>query len=221
MAVVGLLAVYAIASDSARISDVMRDASSKSGSSPFLAMGSDLGMYCWVASLAIGIVSLILAAKHRGAAKNHARYLVALLLLTLMLFLDDRLMLHEYYCERILGIDEMYVLGIWMLAGGLFFFLGAKWHHLGGWPFLLTSLSLFALSVSVDRVDASFLVPSIGEEVFGLFYLIEDGFKLAGIMFWLVFVARVGMQVVRQAEASSSNVGGPALVRAADDPASD
>lgn len=219
LAVVGSLGLYSMTSNDVGMDAVMRDATAVSGASPFTAFGSDLGMYGWVCALAIGVMSLMLAARHGGAGKAVTRYLLGLLGLTLMLFLDDRMMLHEH-AERVSSAYELVVMGALAFFGLAFFVAGARWHHLGGWPLLLTSIGLFALSIVVDQVSSpEILTEQMGSSGYSIHYLLEDGFKLAGIFFWLVFSARVAMQAVTRAERNSRKREQAVSAGSVDDPA--
>ena len=198
--VVGFFAVYSTLSESDGIDHVMRDAQSRHGASPFTALGSDLGMYCWVSAIALGTYSLIIAAKRGGGPRAHVNYLYSLIGLTLLLLIDDRLMFHEYYFPQVWGLSENTALFAIMGAAGLFFVLAFRWHHLGGWPFLLTSMVLFASSLAVDQTTPAQLENHIGQIAEFVHYLAEDGLKLSGIIFWLIFVARVSTRLIHEAD---------------------
>lgn len=202
--VVGFFAIYAILSESDGIDDVMRDAPSGHGGSPFTALGSDLGMYFWVSAIAVGVFSLIIAAKKGGGPRTHVNYVCALVGLTLLLLIDDRLMLHEYYFPYQWGLSENTALLAIVGAAGLFFALAFRWHHLGGWPFLLTSIVLFAGSLAIDQCTTAQIERYLGEIAVYVQYLAEDGLKLSGIIFWLLFVARVCTRLIHEAGAEQA-----------------
>lgn len=200
LAVVVFLGAFSKVSKHVGIDDMMRDAQAISGNSPWFAMGSDLGMYGWVSTISMAVLAILLALQKGAAVKSHVLYLSSIICLTSVLLIDDRLMLHESYFPVNLGIDErLVILGIGCLAT-LFFVVGAPLHHLGGWPLLLTSATFFALSILIDLIEPEHFVSRFGEVAIQLHFLIEDGLKLTGIMFWLVFSARAGMRVVMLAE---------------------
>jgi hypothetical protein len=112
-------------------------------------------------------------------------------MLTLYLGLDDVFLLHEEVFPRF-GVPEEVVLScypVFMLFYLFWFYpviLKTEYVLLG------TALLFFGISVTVDLFDLSDI---------DLFFLFEDGVKLIGIVSWLAYFFRVGVDVIHRNDA--------------------
>jgi len=100
-------------------------------------------------------------------------------ILTAALLVDDLFLFHEEVFPRRLGIPEVAVLGAYGIAT-LYFLVRFRREILASeYPLLAASFGFFAVSIAVDSVDIE-----------RLRYWIEDGFKIFGLVSWMVFFVR-------------------------------
>lgn len=155
-----------------------RDPTAILGGHPFTGVISSIGILFWCSTLAICFFSAAIHRKNGGAIAS--RFLIFSGLLTLLLLLDDLFMFHEVIFPRYFHISEKAVyLGYFVLTSMYFLkFKGviAKTEY----TLLLISYVFFALSMGSD-----IFLPQKGLE-----FIVEDGFKLFGIVTWFIFFIR-------------------------------
>src|SRR5690606_12405274 len=99
--------------------------------------------------------------------------------ISVLLLLDDALMLHEMVFPQLLGIKEYVTYAVYLLMFAGFFVL--FWQQIMKRDYLLLIAAFvgFAASIGFDAVfEMAEWVPYT-----------EDAFKLVGILFWLVYFA--------------------------------
>ncbi|THH41420.1 hypothetical protein [Neolewinella litorea] len=140
---------------------------------------SQLGIMLW--SLGLGSLLLMLLSYPSPSHRVRA-YILYSLVVTLTLAIDDAFRMHETFFDEVLGLGESVAFLIYfcLLLGYFVLFL----HQILASPFplLLIALGLFACSMLVDQTPG--LANYVGlDETF----LLEDGAKLAGIVFWTLY----------------------------------
>lgn len=163
----------------------LRDMATLTGAPPYLGALSSIGILLWGASATI---CLFVAAclPRRDAARAFWTYAG---ILSIALAADDLFLFHEILFPFHLGIPEpmVYVLYGLLAAGFLVLFRRAILET----EYVLLGLALgwFAASLAVDRWGH--LVLERG------FWLVEDGFKMLGIVSWLLYFARTASRNMR------------------------
>jgi hypothetical protein len=165
----------------------MRDPTSVARISPFTGVTSNIGVLLWCATSAI---CLFTAAVLRRRTSGMAPFLLSSGLFTLVLLLDDLFLFHEVVFPVYLAVPEvvLYVLyGVFMLALLVRFFrlIGQTEFEL-----LLLALAYFGLSLLLDIVLALLHRRLPGH------LLLEDGFKLLGIVFWAAYFVRASFHSI-------------------------
>lgn len=107
---------------------------------------------------------------------------------SLILFVDDAMMLHEVFLPTKLGVSEEVIMVGYGLVAVLYLVLSAR--SVSSTPYLAWLLAgcLLGGSFMVDFVAMS------GD----LEYLIEDGLKFAGIVFWAAYAALTTIQILEE-----------------------
>jgi hypothetical protein len=154
------------------------------GSHPLLGVVSNIGILIWAATAAIALFTATLLGMKRQEPE-HKVFLLAAGLLTSWLVLDDFFMIHEWLFPHVLGVPQTLVLAAYAGLAGCFLLRFAA--LILRTDFLLLALALAFLSVSVC-VDA---LPNTWFAAWNWLYLIEDGFKLLGIVGWFGYCSHV------------------------------
>ena len=149
---------------------------------PFLGIMSNLGVLLWTFSAAICLFVAVLLMKN-GSRKIGA-YLLYSGILTFVLLVDDFCLLHEHIFPQYLNVSEKVFYGAYILAMLFFFILFAKIILQTDYIILLIACAFLALSIVADLVLRQT----------GIAVLIEDGFKLFGIVTWLIYFSRTCYQ---------------------------
>jgi len=157
----------------------------------YAGLFSQVGIAFWVITATLCLAGAWLVAR-TGNQNRNAGFLAASGLITMMLGLDDALLLHENVFPK-LGMTELMVFGCY---GGLTLcFLWRFRHTIWAFHPVLLALAFggFAASVAIDQVPISGVDP----------FLMEDGAKLIGIVAWMCYftvatrsavLAAVGLQ---------------------------
>lgn len=149
---------------------------------PFLGIMSNLGVLLWTFAAAICLFVAVLLMKN-GSRKIGA-YLLYSGMLTFVLLVDDFCLLHEHIFPQYLNVSEKVFYGAYILAMLFFFILFAKIILQTDYIILLIACAFLALSIVADLVLRQT----------GIAVLIEDGFKLFGIVTWLIYFSRTCYQ---------------------------
>jgi hypothetical protein len=164
------------------------DPAETTGAHPLTGLVSTFSDMAWFGA---GAVCLVAAATLRGRG---AAFLVSAGALTLMLALDDFYLPHENVFPHMLGISERSVKLFYLAATGtrLLAFRG----HIGSmrWAALALAGACFAASMVADNpaigAHPTFLPPGI------MFYVVEDGLKVLGILLWAAFHTEAALSLV-------------------------
>ena len=174
------------------IGDITRDPATIALHPPYYGALSNLSILLWSASAAICFLSAVLL--NILQPKSDSGLFFGLFAgLSTVLCLDDTYLLHEAILPNRLpgiSISESVVVLTYALTllGGILYFrkLILKTQV---WLFSI-SLGLFIIAVSIDQLLPKTL---IAEDTF---FLIEDGFKLLAIFFWLAYFVRSSIDLI-------------------------
>ncbi len=163
---------------------LFRDQSASLEAHRFIGLFSQIGILIW----SLGAGSLLLACLVAARAKAFLKYS---LVLTILLLLDDAFLIHELAGERVGGLGEtaVYVLyGLLVLLYLIRFYRVILQSH---FLLLVLALGAFGGSVTVDSI------PELGTLVDrDLLFLIEDGCKMMGIVFWTTYQIENSLRAV-------------------------
>lgn len=170
-------------------SDLMRDPNAVSHKPFYVGLFSQLGMFIWAASTAICffVAGYLHKTQHD---KNLTKFFIASGFITLMLALDDGFMLHEAFFPEFLGISEKIVYLFYMLIIASYLLYFFSFIIKSDFILLVAAFAFFALSIVIDTVNA--LPINI--------YLIEDGFKMIGIISWLAFFTKTAFTTLTSSQ---------------------
>ncbi|MBB4077426.1 hypothetical protein GGR28_000027 [Lewinella aquimaris] len=178
------------------ISELFRDPLALIDAPVYFGLLSQLGFFFW--SIPIGALLLILALGNRLQVFSKG-FILYSFLLTIGLALDDVFMLHETVLPDNLGIPEGIVFSVYIfsMAGYLIFNQTAILN--APFPILFVALGLFGVSMLTDLAPGP-------ERLIGIdmVYLLEDGAKLGGIIFWTCFQLVVCRNILSNSLATKS-----------------
>lgn len=191
-----LLSLVGYFSDEITLSYLTRDIAAIAGLPFYTGLASQVGALFWAAGLAICVFSFLLLGKQPQDFRPARRFLFQAAILTAALLFDDVFQFHEDIGENYLGISEKIIMLGYGVLGLIFLFSNINEILSSEYLILGMALLLFGMSIFMDAVDLDDIAV-IGRffddqmQIFG-----EDGFKLAGIVTWLVFFARYGYQKI-------------------------
>lgn len=181
------------------LGDFTRDPASINEMHPFIGVVSNAGILLWTACACVCLVFRTLLRRHPGR-EEMASFLLYMGLATLLLMLDDLLLLHELIFPEWIGIPEKAVMAAYgmMMAFGIIRYRSCilKTEYL----LLLIALGCFAASVAIDILHHPIQLAIGG----GTCLLLEDGFKLLGIAGWFGYFLRTGLDALRIPEPPNS-----------------
>lgn len=148
------------------------------GGRPFTGVISNIGILFWCATSAVCFFSSTIRGKNRNAIAS--RFLMFSGLLTLLLLLDDLFVLHETIFPIYFHIPEKAVYLGYLIITSMYFLKYRGLIVKTEYSLLFIACGFFGLSMIADIV-----LPQEGLE-----YLVEDGFKLFGIVTWFMFFMR-------------------------------
>lgn len=149
----------------------------------WLGFLSNLGIMLWSAAAAMCALGTVLV--HRsGWGGRSTLFLLASTALCLALAVDDAFLLHEEVLPAHLGIPEKAVYAAYAVAA--LAYVGLFWRTLlrTDYVVLLVSLACYATSIAIDLFTYNMFV--------------EDGFKFAGIVFWVLYFAGTVARLVEE-----------------------
>lgn len=149
---------------------------------PFLGVMSNLGILLWAFTAAICLFVAVLLIKK--GSKKIGLYLLYSATLTFVLLVDDFCLLHEHIFPQYLNVPEKVFYLTYILAMLFFFIIFARIILQTDYIILLIACGFLALSIISDLVLRQT----------GIAVLVEDGFKLFGIVTWLIYFTRTCYQ---------------------------
>ncbi len=164
------------------VGDLTRDPATVAGTHPFVGWLSNVGVlgWCATASICLFTASVLRRRDHRP---DTARFLLAAGLFTLLMLIDDQFLLHDEVFPKYLGVSET----LWYLFYAVAFAgLIVVFHEQiqrSNYGLLCVSVACLGLSVAFDVVSGFTWVTGL--------FLLEDGFKLLGIVGWALYFGSV------------------------------
>lgn len=188
-----------------------RDAASVADERFYIGLLSNIGVMCWAIGAGFCFFGYLLLRTHYKNGR-HAAFLLYAGLLTLLLLTDDLFLIHEEFMPHVLHISGK----VWFMiyVGAIAGFLLLFYREILQTRFILLLLAFlfFAASVLFDvrpfglgaalQSSAIFHVPN--GSVTGdadhddLAFLLEDGFKFAGIIFWTLYFGITALWMAKQ-----------------------
>jgi len=163
------------------------------GGRPFTGVISNVGVLFWCATSAICFFSFAIYGKTRNALT--ARFLLFSGLLTLLLLLDDLFVLHETIFPVYFHIPQTAVYLGYLILISMYFYKFKEIIAETEYTLLFIACSFFGVSVISD-----IFLPQKGLE-----YLVEDGFKLFGIVTWFIYFIRTCFIQIQEAVPGQSD----------------
>lgn len=164
-----------------------RDIFAITGYPVYFGILSNLGIIGWAASATLWLLAAWFILRHQPG--HHLFQLaVASGIFSLVLLVDDALMLHEAFLPEKLGVSEEAVMIGYGLVALIYLFVSIR--AVRDTPYLAWLLAGGLLGGSF-MVDFAALTGDIE-------YLVEDGLKFAGIVFWAAYAALTAMQILEE-----------------------
>lgn len=151
---------------------------------------SNLGNVLWTSAATVCLLSAL--ALPSLIDNGWRRYLLVSGVFTVVLLVDDLLLVHDEILPRYAGISgELY--GVSYVVGMLAFLVGFRRRIAQtNWPLLAAALACFGVSTVVDLGSSP-----LGEIMAPSFViLVEDGTKILGIGTWLAYFVSVSRQAL-------------------------
>lgn len=167
------------------IERVTRDPAVLAHFNPFTGALSNIGILFWCSTAAICFFSSTIHSKKENV--KVATFLFYSGLLSSVLLLDDLFMFHERIFPKYLHIPENLVYSGYLALVSIYLIKFKSMILETEYIILLIAFGFFALSILCDV-----FLPSEG------MYLIEDGFKLFGIITWFIFFTKTCLTKTRK-----------------------
>lgn len=157
---------------------------------PYVGLVSQWGNMLWAILLGICFYNFYIL----KAIENHVilkKFYFWSFVIVLMLTLDDIYLFHEEVAYLIFKIPQKYVYGFYIVVVFLYLLRFYKYILKTKYLFFVVALISFALSVMFDY----------GRDIFHLstnFIVLEDGFKLLGILSWIIYFTETGIYEVKK-----------------------
>ena len=174
-----------------RLSELSQDAVTVAELPPFVGAMSMLSVFLWATGAAITLFAAALVPRGWRGARG---FLLHVGLLTMLLAVDDALLLHEAVIPGVLNMPEELTLSLYaavLLAAVVRF--PARFAEPTSRATLLMAGLFFALAIVLDVSD-----PRLPYETW-----IEDSCKLLGIVGWVGFLVRAAASELRPAHVST------------------
>lgn len=158
----------------------------------FTGFVSQLEGLLWSASLTVCLLGLIVVRRRLPDAIGASRFLLHGSILTGVLLLDDVFLFHEDIAPKYLHLPEELIFALYAIISVGFVVLNWREILSSEYAILFLALALFAGSIFLDALPLDSLdIRYFWEQ---LEFLLEDGFKFAGIITWLTFFVRYTIQ---------------------------
>lgn len=171
------------------IGSLTRDVTAVAKLHPLTGLLSNLGILLWCSTASICLFAAWIA---RRQSRPQAAFLLCSGLLSAYLMADDLLLIHEDLARRYLGVGErlIFLLLALMVGAYLLRFAATIWQTrcVG----LMLAFACLGGSVLVDQLRGAWAW-RLGE----WYFLLEDGLKWLGIVFWFSYFASICAAVLR------------------------
>lgn len=179
-----------------RAGELMMDPAALSGKPVYFGSFATLGCFAWFGTVVVCILGAMMVGS--GDEGRRRRMFLGFGALSLLLMIDDWLLLHEHVFPRHFGIDEAVPFGVYgMMLALLLAIYRRPLLAIAEWPLLVGALGFFALSMVADLLGPSGASPP------QWLLLIEDGAKLMGISAWMGFFFAAVLRQGREANLKS------------------
>jgi hypothetical protein len=156
---------------------------------PYIGLLSNLGILVWCAAAAICFFTAYIL---REYTVEDAKFFVSAGLLTTFVMLDDLFLFHDYVYVSWLPHSHMLIIAAYGLGVILLVARFRKIVRESFYALFVTALLCFAIAAVPDLQNKAFLLPNTFPST-----LVEDGFTLLAILFWLVYFAHTAAARVR------------------------
>lgn len=163
--------------------DLTRDPNAISQKPKYIGFVSQVGIFFWFGAVSICVVSASLL-KRLSSHSLHIQFFKFFALFTFVLGVDDVFMLHDESAHR--GINEKVIYIIYIVC---FIYCLLKFWKLifkTNFNFIFIAGFFLGLSILMDSISSSD-------------YIIEDSFKLIGIVFWFFYFLDTALDFVLSA----------------------
>ena len=160
-------------------SDLTRDPNGVYHYAPYIGSLSFVGIFFWISAVTICFLAYNFL-KNFSEKKKTASFFLYSGLLTLLLVIDDTFEIHDIILEEYMGFDEYYSYACYLVLFGIFILKYIKELFSLHVSLLIVAFAAFGISVFFDL----FLEGKVPYSTY-----LEDGFKLSGIVFWMLYFA--------------------------------
>lgn len=157
------------------IGHLTRDPSVILHGSPFIGVISSIGILFWCSTVALCFFCSVICFNDKRI--SHFRFLLFSGLFTAFLMFDDLFTFHEIVFPDYLHVPEKIVYLVYITVFLIYSACFCKRILDSEYAILLIACVFFSLSLIIDQFF----------EIEGMGYLLEDGFKLFGIVTWFLF----------------------------------
>jgi hypothetical protein len=172
------------------------------GKPPYTGFFSNIGIVLWSSTAAICIFSALLTKVNQSCFRKWFNFLLSSFFLTSFLLLDDLFQLHETYPVLFFGVNanlpennrqlQNLLEGLFFVIYFIYVFLYLLYFrkHIQQteYQFMVLALLFFFLSIAVDMNT----MIKLGHDI------IEETFKLLGIITWLIYFSKTCSSIVLQ-----------------------
>jgi hypothetical protein len=179
----GMLVIAGL-QNKAPISVLVRDIFATADIPSYTGFFSNLGVMVWCMTATVCFFTILIL---RNQIKKSIRnFLIYAGSLSVMFMLDDFFLLHERYYSRIVHETKVYLIYLIMLA--VFLLTFRRIIIQSEFIFLILTILFWGFSVGLDAIESIlYNNPDLTPQ---LFYLVEDGSKLLGIVSWAIYTSR-------------------------------
>lgn len=144
---------------------------------PFIGAVSNVGILLWCVGATVCLATWAVRRRVTGGADAISRSFLVAGAFTTLLMLDDLFLIHEFVVVDYLGLEENMLLGVYVLAtlAYLLRFRSVLFRSRELALLFIVPCTFFSLSLAVDFIHGSGWEWKV---------LVEDGFKLLGIVGW-------------------------------------
>lgn len=163
-----------------------RDPAAVAGVPYYTGCLSNVGIFFWAAAAAVCAFSAA-ALRDDGDARDTRAFMLASGAFSLVVGLDDALLLHEDFFNDTVGIPQQVVLATYAILFCVYLLFFFKTIGRTDWVVLALAGAFFAVAMALDALEPSGLDPAF----------FEDGAKLVGQVSWLAYFFGTGLAAVR------------------------
>lgn len=156
---------------------------------PYIGFVSQWGNMLWAILSGICFYNYILL-NNVNTKSNSKKFFFWSFLLVLMFTVDDVFLLHEEVIYWIFNISQKYVYGFYIFLLLIYLIRFYRYIMSTGYALFIVALILFGSSIVFDYLIA---IINLSQE----YIFLEDGFKLFGIISWIVYFTNTGIDELK------------------------